>query len=91
MTRLDVSECHCQLTSCRTATVWSVAELMRLAGRTELAEMLGVSRQRARELTERADFPPPIAQLRRGPIWNIPDVEQWAARVGRTLKSTAPR
>ena len=73
------------MTTCQTATVAGVAELMRLAGRTELAEMLGVSRQRARELTERADFPPPIAELRRGPIWKIDDVAAWAERVGRTF------
>ena len=73
------------MTSCQTATVSGVAELMHLAGRTELAEMLGVSRQRARELTERADFPPPIAQLRRGPIWKIDDVAAWARSVGRTF------
>jgi hypothetical protein len=63
----------------------SVAELMRLAGRTELAEMLGVSRQRVRDLTERPDFPPPVAELRRGPIWKIDDVAAWAKRVGRTF------
>jgi predicted DNA-binding transcriptional regulator AlpA len=63
-----------------------MAELMRLAGRTELAEMLGVSRQRARQLTERDDFPGPIAQLRRGPIWRVEDIEAWAEQVGRTLR-----
>jgi hypothetical protein len=62
-----------------------VAELMRLAGRTEIAEMLGVSRQRARDLTDRADFPAPIAEMRRGPIWKVSDVEAWAKRVGRTI------
>lgn len=62
-----------------------VAALMRLVGRTELAEMLGVSRQRARTLTERDDFPAPIAQMRRGPIWRIEDIEEWAQHVGRTL------
>jgi hypothetical protein len=67
-----------------------VAELMRLAGRTEFAEMLGVSRQRARTLTERDDFPAPIAQMRRGPIWRIKDIEAWAQRVGRTLTALPP-
>ena len=63
---------------------------MRLAGRTELAEMLGVSRQRARTLTERDDFPAPIAQMRRGPIWRIEDIETWAKQVGRALTRLPP-
>jgi len=63
---------------------------MRLAGRTELAEMLGVSRQRARQLTERPDFPAPVALMRRGPIWRIEDLEQWAEAVGRTLTPLPP-
>lgn len=67
-----------------------MAELMRLAGRTELAEMLGVSRQRARQLTERPDFPAPVAVMRRGPIWRVEDLEHWAARVGRTLTPLPP-
>ena len=74
----------------RVTRVCRVAELMRLAGRTELAEMLGVSRQRARQLTERPDFPAPIAVLRRRPIWRVEDLEKWAARVGRTLTPLPP-
>lgn len=67
-----------------------MAQLMRLAGRSELADMLGISRQRVRTLTERPDFPAPIAELRRGPIWRIEDVEKWARRVGRTLQPLPP-
>lgn len=71
--------------SCLAATVAAVGELMRLASRGELAEMLGVSRQRARTLTEREDFPDPVAMLRTGPVWRLEDLQAWAARVGRTL------
>jgi prophage regulatory protein len=78
------------MTTCQTATVRGVAELMRLAGRTELAEMLGISRQRARLLTERSDFPEPVARMRRGPIWRIEDLEAWARKVGRTLTDLPP-
>lgn len=58
---------------------------MRLASRGELAEMLGISRQRARTLTERDDFPDPVAVLRTGPVWRLEDLQKWAAKVGRTL------
>ena len=62
-----------------------VGELMRLASRGELAEMLGLSRQRTRTLTERDDFPDPVARLRTGPVWRLEDLQKWAAGVGRTL------
>lgn len=62
-----------------------VGELMRLASRGELAEMLGISRQRTRILTERDDFPHPAALLRTGPVWRLEDLQKWAAKVGRTL------
>lgn len=78
------------MTTCQIARVCRVAELMRLAGRTELAEMLGVTRQRARQLSERPDFPAPIAVMGRRPIWRIEDIEGWAALVGRTLKPLPP-
>lgn len=64
-----------------------VGELMRLASRGELAEMLGISRQRTRTLTEREDFPDPVAILRTGPVWRLEDLQKWAAKVGRTLAS----
>jgi predicted DNA-binding transcriptional regulator AlpA len=63
-----------------------VGELMRLASRGELAEMLGISRQRTRTLSQRSDFPTPIAVMRRGPVWRVEDLEAWAAKVGRTLR-----
>jgi hypothetical protein len=62
-----------------------VGKLMRLASRGDLAEMLGVSRQRTRTITQREDFPDPIAILRTGPVWRIEDLERWAAKAGRTL------
>jgi hypothetical protein len=65
--------------------VAGVGELMRLASRGELAEMLGISRQRTRTLTERDDFPDPVARLRTGPVWRLEDLQEWAAKVGRTL------
>src|SRR3990172_7177953 len=53
----------------------------RYAGVTEVARMLGVSRQRVAELRKRDDFPEPIAELAAGPVWkmfNLPRfVEEW--------------
>lgn len=38
----------------------------------------GISRQRVYQLTSRADFPAPIADLRQGKVWRADDVERWA-------------
>lgn len=37
----------------------------------------GVSRQRAYQITSRADFPTPAADLAQGKIWFTEDVEKW--------------
>lgn len=37
----------------------------------------GVSRQRVDQLTRRADFPKPLADLAQGRIWLGADVERW--------------
>ncbi len=51
----------------------------------EIADYLGVSRQRVAVLVERADFPSPIARLSVGRIWRTSDVRTWAAnRPNRT-------
>lgn len=71
--------------TCQAATFFSVGELMRLATRGDLAEMLAISRQRTRTLTEREDFPDPVAILRTGPVWRLEDLQVWAVKVGRTL------
>lgn len=54
-------------------------------GAAEIAEMLGVSRQRVSQLTADSDFPAPWLSLRMGKIWLASDVRDWAARTGRTL------
>jgi len=45
----------------------------------EIADYLGVSRQRVAVLVERADFPEPLAHLSVGRIWRTADIRQWAA------------
>jgi predicted DNA-binding transcriptional regulator AlpA len=37
----------------------------------------GVSRQRAYQITQRADFPTPAAELGQGKVWLAEDVEAW--------------
>jgi predicted DNA-binding transcriptional regulator AlpA len=55
-----------------------------LVGVTEIAEMLGVSRQRVDQIV-RSDgrFPKPVAELHAGRIWLRTDVAAWARRTGR--------
>lgn len=52
-------------------------------GLTEIAEMLGVSRQRIDQLAHTDDFPEPVAELAAGRIWERADVEAWARATGR--------
>lgn len=56
---------------------------MNLAGLHEVAEMLGVSRQRADQLVRQRDFPKPVAELRGGRIWRVGDIEKWKEKHGR--------
>ncbi|WP_433793927.1 helix-turn-helix transcriptional regulator [Actinoplanes sp. CA-252034] len=37
----------------------------------------GVSRQRSYQITSRADFPKPVADLGQGKVWLVDDVEAW--------------
>jgi hypothetical protein len=61
-----------------------------LVGIAELAELAGVSRQRASILARREGFPDPLATLAAGPVWNLHAVrrflEEWPRQVGRPAK-----
>ncbi|KQC39094.1 hypothetical protein UK82_07370 [Frankia sp. ACN1ag] len=46
---------------------------------------LGVSRERARQLSHRPDFPPPVGSLSGGRAWAVDDVEAWIAEHRPTL------
>lgn len=51
-----------------------------LMGVGEVAERLGVSRQRVDQLTrEHADFPEPVEHLRSGRVWKKAAIEAWIA------------
>jgi predicted DNA-binding transcriptional regulator AlpA len=50
----------------------------------EVAELLGISRQRVYQLLEEHDdFPRPIAETARGSVWSRREVEQWARKPRR--------
>jgi hypothetical protein len=55
-----------------------------LVGVAEIAEMLGISRQRVDAIVRtHGDFPLPVAELTAGRIWQRRDVEAWARKTGR--------
>lgn len=54
-----------------------------LVGLTEIATLLGVSRQRVHQLASQPDFPEPRARLSAGLVWNLDDIELWARESGR--------
>lgn len=53
---------------------------MELMGTTEIGQMLGVSKQRADQLTQVKGFPKPAAELAQGRVWRRRDVERWAEK-----------
>ncbi len=68
-----------------------------LVGLTEIAAMLGVSRQRAGQIVrDYDDFPAPVAELASGRIWETAAVRAWAEahpdrRPGRPTADPSPR
>jgi len=64
-------------------------------GVSEIAELLGVSRQRVAELRAREDFPWPVAELAAGPVWTLSSLKRfiagWPRRPGRPRRSAAGR
>ena len=54
-----------------------------LVGAAEIADMLGVSRQRVHQLAGEDGFPEPIGQISSGRIWTREDIDEWARQTGR--------
>ena len=51
---------------------------IRLVGANEICIRLGgASRQRVYQITSRADFPQPVADLAQGRAWRTDDVDHW--------------
>jgi hypothetical protein len=43
----------------------------------DIADRLGVSTERARQLSHRGDFPEPAGRAKHIRYWRAPDIEQW--------------
>lgn len=52
-------------------------------GIAEIRALLGISRQRADQITRKPDFPSPVADLAMGKVWDAEAVREWAAKDGR--------
>jgi predicted DNA-binding transcriptional regulator AlpA len=64
-----------------------------LAGPTELAALLGVTRPTVYAYMNHDDFPLPVVSLPRRQLWRVKDVQRWAQRTlplreGRPPKET---
>lgn len=46
-------------------------------GPGEIAEMVGLSRQRVDQLSRQRDFPEPWAELKTGRVWKDSEIEEW--------------
>lgn len=49
----------------------------------EIAELLGITRQRVDQLSRTEAFPAPVAELAIGRVWRRMDIEAWARETGR--------
>ena len=79
------------MVSVDTSTVSEVAKID-LVGVAEVAELLGVTRQRVDALARTHTlFPEPVATIAAGRVWLREDIEEWASRDGRLLVSAAGR
>jgi hypothetical protein len=62
-------------------------------GLKEIADLLGVSRQRAGQLAATQGFPEPVARLAAGPIYDTDEVKRWAktrnTKIGRPKKDNS--
>ena len=70
--------------SCRVGKCMIGGVTHHLVGATEIAAMLGVTRQRVGQIArEDATFPTPSAWLATGRVWETEAVEAWARAAGR--------
>ena len=54
-----------------------------LVGVGELSSRWGVSRQRVSQIAASPGFPPPVKELRMGPVWHLDQVRVWEQESGR--------
>ena len=50
-----------------------------LMGTSEVAALLGISRQRVLVISRQAGFPKPLAVLKMGNVWRSSDILKWNA------------
>jgi predicted DNA-binding transcriptional regulator AlpA len=66
------------------STVGDVAELL---GLTEVAALVGISRQRILQLIKSdPDFPASAETMARGRVWRQADIVEWARATGREIQ-----
>ena len=65
---------------------------MEVVGVTEVAALLGVSRQRVDQISHSdLDFPEPMTTLGRGRLWEKRSIEKWARETGREIHRPVTR
>lgn len=67
----------------------SYARPVDLVSTVEIAEMLGVTRQRVSQLMRADTFPAPTADLAVGRVWLRDEIEAWAAATGRDVQGAS--
>lgn len=60
-------------------------------GLTEIGDMLGVTRQRAYQLSRKTGFPAPVAETKAGRIWDRAEVAAWESTWDRASKGGRPK
>ena len=71
---------------CHSSTLRSRFVELDLVGVAEIADMLGISRQRVNAIVQtHDDFPEPVAELSAGRIWLREEILDWARRTGREV------
>ena len=60
---------------------------LELMGTSEVAALLGISRQRVLVISRQPDFPKPLAVLKMGNVWRGSDIRDWASQRGSTASS----
>ncbi len=60
---------------------------MRLYGLKDIADLIGVSKERVRQLADTDSFPEPLGKTSAGRVWVADDVDrwfiEWPRKVGR--------
>ncbi|NBQ47120.1 MAG: DNA-binding protein [Sphingobacteriia bacterium] len=51
-----------------------------ICGTAEVAEMLGIAKQRIHALRKNPEFPQPIIKIAATPIWDRLEIAKWATR-----------